>query len=127
MFSEGLSLYKDSSELTFKILKILDNKKAIDLKALYVGDLTTVADYFIIASGTSITHVKSLCDEVEEKLNEDGVPVNHIEGYNSARWILMDYGNVVVHIFTKDERDFYSLERLWSDAKEIVLDKLIFD
>ncbi|SNX55165.1 ribosome-associated protein [Thermoanaerobacterium sp. RBIITD] len=120
-------MYKDSSELTFKILKILDNKKAIDLKALYVGDLTTVADYFIIASGTSITHVKSLCDEVEEKLNEDGVPVNHIEGYNSARWILMDYGNVVVHIFTKDERDFYSLERLWSDAKEIVLDKLIFD
>jgi len=120
-------LDKDSAELTLKILKILDDKKALEIKALYVGELTTVADYFVIASGTSTTHVKSLCDEVLERLAEEGVTVNHIEGYNSATWILMDYGSIVVHIFTKDDRNFYSLERLWGDAKEIVLDNVIFD
>lgn len=120
-------MYRDSTELTLKILKILDDKKALEIKALYVGELTTVADYFVIASGTSTTHVKSLCDEILEKLEEEGISVNHIEGYNSATWILMDYGNIVVHIFTKDERNFYSLERLWGDAKEIVLDNPIVD
>ncbi|AGB18749.1 ribosome silencing factor [Thermoanaerobacterium thermosaccharolyticum] len=113
---------KDSAELTLKILKILDDKKALELKALFVGELTTVADYFVIASGTSTTHVKSLCDEVLERLAEEGVTVNHIEGYNSATWILMDYGSIVVHIFTKDERNFYSLERLWGDAKGVICD-----
>ncbi|MDI3312609.1 MAG: ribosome silencing factor [Thermoanaerobacterium sp.] len=118
---------KKSTELTLKILKILDDKKALDIKGLYVGELTTVADYFVIASGTSTTHVKSLCDEISEKLAEDGVYVNHIEGYNSATWILMDYGSIVVHIFTKDERNFYSLERLWGDAEEIALDNALSD
>ncbi|MEG6566133.1 ribosome silencing factor [Thermoanaerobacterium saccharolyticum] len=123
----GTTLDKKSTDLTLKILKILDDKKALDIKGLYVGELTTVADYFVIASGTSTTHVKSLCDEISEKLAEDGVYVNHIEGYNSATWILMDYGSIVVHIFTKDERNFYSLERLWGDAKEIVLDNALSD
>ncbi|MDE4541544.1 ribosome silencing factor [Thermoanaerobacterium sp. R66] len=123
----GITLDKKSTELTLKILKILDDKKALDIKGLYVGELTTVADYFVIASGTSTTHVKSLCDEISEKLAEDGVYVNHIEGYNSATWILMDYGSIVVHIFTKDERNFYSLERLWGDAKEIALDNALSD
>ncbi|AEF17586.1 MULTISPECIES: ribosome silencing factor [Thermoanaerobacterium] len=118
---------KKSTDITLKILKILDDKKALDIKGLYVGELTTVADYFVIASGTSTTHVKSLCDEISEKLAEDGVYVNHIEGYNSATWILMDYGSIVVHIFTKDERSFYSLERLWGDAKEIALDNALSD
>jgi len=120
-------LDKDSAELTLKILKILDDKKALEVKALYVGELTTLADYFVIAGGTSTTHVKSLCDEVLERLEEEGITVNHIEGYNSATWILMDYGSIVVHIFTKDERNFYSLERLWGDAKEIALDNVILD
>ncbi|WP_038069068.1 ribosome silencing factor [Thermoanaerobacterium aotearoense] len=123
----GTTLDKKSTDLTLKILKILDDKKALDIKGLYVGELTTVADYFVIASGTSTTHVKSLCDEISEKLAEDGVYVNHIEGYNSATWILMDYGSIVVHIFTKDERNFYSLERLWGDAKEIALDNALSD
>ncbi|HHV74035.1 MAG TPA: ribosome silencing factor [Thermoanaerobacterium sp.] len=123
----GTTLDKKSTELTLKILKILDDKKALDIRGLYVGELTTVADYFVIASGTSTTHVKSLCDEISEKLAEDGVYVNHIEGYNSATWILMDYGSIVVHIFTKDERNFYSLERLWGDAKEIALDNALSD
>lgn len=123
----GITLDKKSTELTLKILKILDDKKALDIKGLYVGELTTVADYFVIASGTSTTHVKSLCDEISEKLAEDGVYVNHIEGYNSATWILMDYGSIVVHIFTKDERNFYSLERLWGDAEEIALDNALSD
>ncbi len=102
-------------ELTRQIVKVLDRKKAINIKALKITELSIVADYFIIASGTSNTHVKSLADEVEYEIAQLGVEPLHIEG-KATGWILLDYGSVVVHVFTGESREFYDLERLWSDA-----------
>lgn len=102
-------------------LDALDDKKAKDVRAIDISHLTTIAHYFVMASGTSVTHIKSLADNVEEKLKEKGLNTLHIEGYNTARWILMDYGDVVVHIFHEEDREFYGLERLWQDGKEIIL------
>lgn len=101
-----------------KIIEILDSKKAINIKEIDIKDKTTIADYFVIASGTSNTHVKSLADNVEEELKKEGIYPNKIEGYDSGVWILMDYGEVIVHVFTEAERQNYSLEDLWDKIKE---------
>ena len=106
------------NELVEKIFKILDNKKAIDITKIDLNNKTTIADYFIVASGTSNTHVKSLADNVEEELKKESILPNKIEGYDSGLWILMDYGEVIVHIFTKTERENYSLEDLWSKSNK---------
>ena len=101
----------------------LDDKKAQDIKALKVEQLTSLAEYFLIATATSSTHVKSLCGEVEECLKENGVEPHHTEGKTTG-WIVIDYGSVIVHIFTQKEREFYNLDRMWSDAEPIELDQL---
>ena len=106
-----------NSELVDKIIKILDNKKAIDIQKIDIQNETTIADYFIIASGTSNTHVKSLADNIEEDLKKEQIYPNTIEGYDSGVWILMDYGEAIVHIFTSQEREHYSLEDLWNKIK----------
>ena len=98
----------------------LSSKKAVDIFATRVADLTVLTDYFLIANGTSSTHVKSLADEVEEKLSEQGVEPLNIEG-RATGWVLLDYGSVVVHVFTKQARDTYSLERLWADGERVDL------
>ena len=100
------------TELLNKITKLLDDKKAIDLTAVDVREKTTIADSFIIATGTSITHIRTLADHVEEELKKQQIYPNKIEGYNTE-WILMDYGEVVVHIFTQKERQNYNLEELY--------------
>lgn len=100
-----------------KIIKILDNKKALNIKEIDIKDKTTIADYFVIASGTSSTHVKSLADNIEEELKKEKIYPNKIEGYDSGVWILIDYGEVIVHIFTQQERENYSLEDLWEKIK----------
>ena len=93
----------------------LDNKKGMDVKLLEVGDQTVLADYFVLATGTSNTHVRALADEVEFKLKEElGVEPSHIEGASGNAWTLLDYGCVVINIFTSQAREFYKLERLWS-------------
>ncbi len=94
-------------------------KKAHDIKVLDVRGISPITDYFIICSGSSTVQVKAIADEVEEKLTEDGYPLFHKEGYNSARWILLDFGDVIIHVFHDEDRDFYSLERLWADADVI--------
>lgn len=99
-----------------KIADILEEKKAKDIRVINIREFSTLADYFVLASGTSVTHIKMLSDEVEKRMEEDKVKLLHREGYNSARWILIDYGSVVVHIFHEEDRDFYNLERLWSDG-----------
>ena len=111
--------------LTKKIVNLLDNKKAVDVKAIQISDLTIIADYFVIATGTNTTQVKALADEVEVQLKELGITPARIEGYQSNSWILLDYSNVVVHIFYKDTRDFYDLERLWSDGQQLDLAQLL--
>lgn len=111
-----------------KIIEIavnaLNDKKAKEITAIEVGELTMIAEYFIIATATSSTHVKALADIVEEKLSEAGFEPDHIEG-KSTGWILLDYAGVVIHVFTKDTREFYNLDRLWSDGKQINLDNIL--
>lgn len=100
-------------------VKALDDKKALDISALSVTRLTTLADYFVICTGSSSTHMKTLADEAERRLKEEGQGAHHVEGYSTASWILLDYGGVLVHIFLKETREFYGLERLWSDAQRL--------
>jgi len=99
-----------------KITEILKGKKARDIDTINIEEISILADYFIICSGTSTTHIKALADELEVKMSEDGFKCIHKEGYNSARWILLDYIDIVVHIFHEEDRKFYNLERLWSDG-----------
>ncbi len=111
-------------ELTKEIAKVLDKKKALDIKAIHITEYSIVADYFLVASGTSNTHVKSLADDVEYEIKQLGVEPDHIEG-RATGWILLDYGSVIVHIFTPESRDYYNLERLWSDAQMIDLSDVV--
>ena len=106
-------------ELAMNIAKILDEKKAARLKVLRVHDLTVMADYFVIATGNNNTHVRALADELDERMKAEGLPPARMEGYRSNSWILLDWGNVVVHIFTQEGRDFYDLDRLWADGNKI--------
>ncbi|MDE6709451.1 MAG: ribosome silencing factor [Oscillospiraceae bacterium] len=99
-------------------VKTLDTKKAEDIKVIGIKDLTIIADYFIIANGTSSTHTRSLADELEFRLKEQGIEPRQVQGNNGSNWIILDYSDVVVHIFNKEMRDFYNLERLWSDGFE---------
>lgn len=101
------------------IIQALEDKKAKDLKVIDIHELTTIAYYFIICSGTSVTQIKALADEVEFKLKEKNISPLRREGYNSARWILMDYGDIIIHIFHEEDRKFYNLERLWQDGRDI--------
>jgi ribosome-associated protein len=91
-------------------------KKAEDVRVLHVSHLTIVADYFIIASGRSDVHVRSLCDDVEKFMMEKGKQRLRIEGYREGRWVVLDYGDILIHVFHKFEREFYGLERLWVDG-----------
>lgn len=114
----------DRIELMKKIVATLDNKKATDIKSLEITELTAVADYFVIATGTSGTHIRALADEVQDSLTKQGVEPKSVEG-KSTGWILLDYGTTVVHVFTPDQRELYSLEHLWGDAKEVDISAII--
>lgn len=114
----------ERTEILKTIVETLDNKKAMDIKALEITDLTVVSDYFVIATGTSGTHIRALADEVEDVMTKQGVEPNHVEG-KSTGWILLDYGTVVVHLFTADQREHFNLERLWADAKEVDISEFV--
>ncbi len=104
----------NAKEIADKIVQILIDKKAVDVEEIYVAEKTILADYFIIASGTSTTHIKALSDEVEFVLKRDEkLFPDHIEGLSTGRWVLIDYKDVVVHIFHPEEREEYSLDKLW--------------
>lgn len=103
------------------IVKTLDDKKGINIKVLEIGDITSIADYFVICEGTSNTHVRALSEEVEFKLREAGIEPRQIEGRASG-WILLDYHDVIVHVFTADQREYYNLEKLWADARITEID-----
>ena len=105
-------------------VKALDGKKGYDIKVFKIDDLTILGDYFIFATGSSSTQVRSLADEVDEKLSEQGIEPNHIEGKSSG-WILLDYGDVVIHVFGREEREFYSIEKIWQDGQEIDISDII--
>ena len=115
----------DSKQIMEIVVKAMDSKKAIDIKALDIGKITTMADYFVICQGGSTTQIKAIADEVEEKLSEAGVKPFGREGMNTAYWILMDYSDVVLHVFTPDSREFFNIEHLWADAKEVDISEFI--
>lgn len=106
-----------------EVAQLIDNKKGDDVRVLHIGTLTSIGDYFVVATGNSTTQVKALADAVDEKLSAQGIEPRRIEGYTSASWILMDYNDVIIHIFLKETREFYSLERLWGDAPEVEWNK----
>lgn len=107
----------DSKTLVREIVKVLDEKKAMNIVAIETEEVTIVSDFFVIASGMSNTHTKSLADDVEYEIKKRlGIDPEHIEG-RATGWILLDYGSVIVHVFQQESREYYNLERLWADAK----------
>ncbi len=114
----------DNTELVARAVKALDEKKAEEIKVIKISELTVMADYFIIANGTSNTHVRALAEEVEYALSQAGEQARSIEG-RATGWILLDYSSVMIHIFTPHDRDYYNLERLWQDGEEIDISDFI--
>lgn len=115
----------DSKQLAEHIASLLDKKKARDVKILRVTKKTVIADYFVIAGGTSSTQVKALADEVEYQIGvNDGIKPANVEGRGTGGWILLDYENVLVHVFDPKMREFYNLEKLWAECEEVPFDKL---
>ena len=108
-------------EMAILAAKALDGKKGEEIKIMEVTELTTLADYFVICTGSSNTQIKALSDAVEQELEEQGETVLHREGYRGGIWVLLDYGSVVVHVFNNEAREFYALERLWQDGKRLDL------
>ena len=102
-------------EQALTVCDTLYNKKALDVVAINVGDKTIVADWFVICSGRASAQVKALCDELQEKAAESGLKVLRTEGYSEGRWVVVDYGHILVHIFHPEEREYYNMERLWVD------------
>lgn len=115
----------NSYEQSILTAKAISSKKGLNIKLIEIGDISSLADYMVIATGTSSTHVKAIADEVEYQLDEAGISVSHIEGYRSNSWILLDYVDVIVHIFSDETREFYDLERLWQDGKEIDISNIV--
>ena len=107
------------AEIAAIAAKALETKKARDVKVLKTAEQTVLADYFVICNGTSSTHIKALVDEVDKELSEAGEPPIRREGLRSDIWVLMDFGCVIVHVFTDEARKFYDLERLWSDSETV--------
>lgn len=111
-----------------KMVKIayhaLDEKKAEDIKIINLEGISVLADYFIIANGTNSSQVQTLVDNVEEELHKAGYSLKQREGYSNGNWVLLDFGDVIVHIFDRENRLFYDLERIWRDGKEIAFDEL---
>lgn len=115
----------NSIELAKEIAKVLDNRKGLDVKVIKIGDISILADYMVIATGNSSTHVKSLADYVEYELDQKGISVSHIEGHRSDTWILLDYIDVIVHIFSEEARQYYDLDRLWEDGEVVDISDVV--
>lgn len=103
------------------VIDALEDKKAEDIKIIDISEVSTIADYFIIAGGTNRSQIQALCDNVEEKLYKAGCELKQKEGYETANWVLMDFGDLIVHIFDKENRFLYDLERVWRDGKTVEL------
>ena len=103
------------------IYKALDEKKAENIKILYIGDVSIIADYFIVATGNNQSQIDALTDSVEKTATEAGMELKSIEGIKNSQWILMDYGDIIIHILSKEGRDYYNLEHIWGDCPEITV------
>ena len=115
---------EQSKEMAKLAYKALDDKKAEDIKVIDISEISVLADYFIIANGTNDSQVRALVENVEEELSKAGYEAKQREGYGLGSWVLLDFGNVIVHVFDKENRLFYDLERIWRDGKNIDVDVL---
>lgn len=113
-----------SREMAKTACNALAEKKAEELRVIDISEISPIADYFIIATGTNTNQLQSMVDAVDEKLTDAGHRTKQIEGNRSSSWILMDYGDIIVHLFSKEDRLFYNLERIWTDGKKIEVDEL---
>lgn len=113
-----------SKEMARLAYEALEDKKAEDIKIINIEEVSVLADYFIIASGTNRNQVQALADNVEETLHKAGYPVKQTEGYRTANWVLLDYGDIIVHVFDSENRLFYDLERIWRDGRTITIEEL---
>ena len=118
---------KSAKEVALTVTKALDEKKGMDIKLLKIDKVSSLADYFLICTGTSNTHVKTLCDYAEYSMDQLGEPMLGREGHRGNAWELLDYGSVVIHVFTEEARKFYDLERLWADAEQVNLRDIIIE
>jgi ribosome-associated protein len=116
---------RNPKEIAYEVTKALDAKKGMDIKLLKIDRVSSLADYFLICTGTSNTHVKTLCDYAEYTLEELGEKMLGREGHRGNTWELLDYGTIVIHVFTDEARKFYDLERLWADAETVDLSDVI--
>ena len=114
-----------AKEVAIAVTKALDEKKGMDIKLLRINDVSSLADYFLICTGTSNTHVKTLCDYAEYTMEQLGEPMLGREGHRGNSWELLDFGSLVVHVFTEEAREFYALERLWADAENVDLSHIV--
>ena len=106
-------------EIAKLAVKALEDKKAEDIRVIDISNVSVLGDYFIFASGSNRNQIHAMSDEVERILGKNGYPVKHIEGYDNANWILLDFGDIIVHLFDRENRLFYNLERIWRDGKEV--------
>ena len=116
---------RSAKEVALTVTKALDEKKGMDIKLLKIDKVSSLADYFLICTGTSNTHVKTLCDYAEFSMDQLGEPMLGREGHRGNSWELLDYGSVVIHVFTDEARKFYDLERLWADAEAVDLQDIL--
>lgn len=110
---------RQSRQMAQLAIAALEDKKAVDIKTIDISEVSVLADYFIIASGTNTSQIQAMADGVEEALGKAGFPVRQVEGYNNASWVLLDFGDIIVHVFDEKNRLLYDLERIWRDGKEI--------
>lgn len=110
--------------LAGKAILALEDKKAEDIRIIDISEVSVIADYFIIANGNNVSQIQAMADEVEEKLHKAGCPLRQKEGYANANWVLLDFGDIIIHIFDKENRLFYDLERIWRDGVLIDSDEL---
>ena len=113
----------NSKKMTTLAIKALEDKKGNDILVIDIQDVSIIADYFIIASGSNRNQVQTMADNVEEVLGRSGYEPRQLEGYGTATWILMDYNDIIVHIFSEEDRLFYDLERIWRDGKNVDIDQ----
>ncbi|MCD8004578.1 MAG: ribosome silencing factor, partial [Oscillospiraceae bacterium] len=107
-----------AEEMVKEIVQALDGKKGQDIRVLKTGELTTLAEYFILCSATSSTQIKALSDACDKRMKDLGEPPHHVEGHRGGTWVLMDFSAVIVHIFNEEARQFYDLEHMWQDAEQ---------
>ncbi len=110
---------KDIKKLAGIVINALEDKKAEDIRVIDISEISILADYFIIANGSNSRQIQAFADEIEQKLAKEGCHLKQVEGYDSANWILLDFGDIIVHLFDQENRTFYNLERIWRDGKQI--------